>query len=117
MRVKFETFFGGAILVLICVLAWSIWATAQAATNQNPSALRTNQPSGLVRDVEHLDQRYITFWLDRVEFLRERTLLGEPLWKYPASLVYILLALCAAKLIDLATCVWFRKLAARTETK
>src|SRR5205814_4993390 len=104
MRVKFETLFGGGALFLICVLAWSIWATAQAAaTNKPPAATATNQPSALFKDVERLDQRHLTFWLDRVEFLRERTLFGEPLWKYPASLIYVLLAFYLSKLIDLAT--------------
>src|SRR5438874_5744843 len=117
MRVKIETLFGRGMLFLMCILAWSIWATAQAATNQILTSVRTNQPSGLVRDVEHFDQRYLTFWLDRVEFLRERTFLGERLWKYPASLIYVLLAFYLSKLIDLATCVWFKKLAAKTETK
>jgi MscS family membrane protein len=117
MRVKFETLYGGGMLFLVCLLAWSIWTSAQAATNQTPPAPGTNHPSAFVRDVEHLDQHYLTFWLDRVDFLRDRTLFGEPLWKYPASVIYVLLVFYASKLIDLAACVWLKKLAARTETK
>ncbi len=38
--------------------------------------------------------------------------LGEPLWKYPASLIYILLAFCTAKLIDIVSFAWIKKLTA-----
>jgi len=83
---------------------------AQTATNA-PAVSPTNRPSALVQDVEKL--KPATFDLDRFALLRDRTFLGEPLWKYVASLIYILLAFYAAKLIDFITRVWLRKVATR----
>jgi MscS family membrane protein len=87
-----------------------LWSGAQTATNK-PAAAATNGPSALVQDVEKL--KPATFDLDRFAPLRETTFLGEPLWKYVASLIYMLLALYAAKLIDFIVRVWLRKVATR----
>ena len=116
MRVKFNAFFRVGMALLVIAFAWSLWASAQTATNQT-TAVATDQPSALVRSVARLDQHYLTFGLDRIELLKENTLLGEPLWKYVASLIYILLAFYVAKLIDCVTRAWLKKLAARTQTK
>src|SRR5260370_19432178 len=59
----------------------------------------------------------MTFGLDRIETVQRAVVLGEPLWKYLASLIYILLAVCVAKLLDLIAAGWLKRLAARTETK
>jgi MscS family membrane protein len=104
------------VVFLVATLAWSIWATAQTATNQ-PVLSTSNQPSALVRHVERLEGHHLTFGLDRLEPLRELKLLGEPLWKYLASLLYILLAFYVSKLIDVVIGVWLKKLAARTQTQ
>src|SRR5207247_6522002 len=77
----------------------------------------TNQPAGWVQGFEQFDQRYLTFGLDQIEVLREYYFLGEPLWKYAASLAYILLGFGIAKLIDLVAFTWLKRLAARTETR
>jgi len=82
-----------------------------AQTNTNKVAA-TNHPSALVEDVEHL--KPVTFRLDQFAPLRENTFLGEPLWKYAASLIYILLALYAAKLIDWITRTWLKRVASRS---
>jgi len=116
MRIRFNTLFRAGVVFLLATLAWSLWAGAQTATNQS-AGLETNSPSALVRGVERLGEHRLTFGLDRVEPLRDLMLLSEPLWKYLASLVYILLAFYAAKFIDLLTRVWLKKLAARTETQ
>ncbi|HVV72955.1 MAG TPA: mechanosensitive ion channel family protein, partial [Verrucomicrobiae bacterium] len=75
------------------------------------------QPSALVRKVEQIETTSLTFKLDELPFLRSHTFLGEPLWKYCASLVYILLAFLVARLFDVAANIWLRKIAARTATK
>jgi len=105
------------MVLLLLALAWSVWAAAQATTNPAPTAATSHQPPALVRDVEQLDEHYVTFGLDQIAPLRERTFLGEPLWKYPASLIYILLAFYVSKLIDVVAFAWLKRLAARTETK
>jgi MscS family membrane protein len=107
--------FRAGMVLLLITLAWSIWAGAQTNTNTVP-ALKTNEPSTLIRNVERLEEHHLTFGLDRVEPLRDYKLMGEPLWKYIASFIYILLAFYAARLVDWLTCVWLKRLAARTET-
>jgi MscS family membrane protein len=94
-------------LLLLLVFRIGI-LSVQAQTNTNQAAtLVTNRPSALIQDVEKL--KPVTFDLDRFAPLREITFLGEPLWKYIASLIYVLLAFYAAKLIDLIARVWFKK--------
>ena len=64
-----------------------------------------------------MEQQYLTFGLDRIDTLNRVLLMGQPLWKYIASLIYILLALVVSKLLDWATATWLKKLASRTATK
>ena len=115
MRLKFEPFFRGVGLVLLITLAWALWASAQTTTNKAAVVTTTNEVPILIRSVEQLNEHYVTFWLNRVPVLRDSTLLGEPLWKYPASLIYILLAFGVAKMIDLLTMFWIKRLAARRQ--
>ena len=116
MRVRFDTIFRPIMMVLLFLLVWSIWAGAQTTTNQ-PVETSTNAHSALLRGVERFEAHPLSFGLDRIEPLRELRLGGEPLWKYAASLIYILLAFYISKTIDLVLRVWLRRLAAKTETK
>jgi MscS family membrane protein len=102
------------VAVLLAV-AWSIWAAAPATTNA-PALESTNAHPDLVQRMQHLQEHPVTFKLDTVPFLTEHELLGEPLWKYVASLLYILLAFYFAKLIDVVTRVWLKRLATRAHT-
>jgi MscS family membrane protein len=114
MRVKFQTAFRSSVPLLLVVWAWAVCAGV-AATNAPPAS--TNQPSALVKGVERFSEHSLSFKLDEIDFLRENEFLGEPLWKYLASLIYVLLAFYAAKLMDLLANVWLKRLASRTETK
>ena len=116
MRVTFKTFFRAIMAFLAIAFAWSLWASAQTATNV-ATVTATNQVSGVVREVAQLDGHYLTFGLDRIRPLKTSVVLGEPLWKYIASLIYILLAFYASKLIDWVARVWLKRLAATTQTK
>jgi MscS family membrane protein len=58
----------------------------------------------------------LTFGLDKVDFLNQHTALGQPLWKYTASLVYIVLAFLVAWFLDIGVSMWFHRLAIRTKT-
>lgn len=91
--------------MVFCLGTLSAWA--QTNTNKVANAA-TNQPSALIQDVEKL--KPVTFNLDQFAPLRETTFLGEPLWKYVASLIYILLAFYAAKLIHFVARVWLKKI-------
>ncbi len=115
MKRKFEVWFRAALVLLVVVWGWALWASAQTATNKTASA--TNPPSNLVGRVEQWETNPVNFNLNQIPFLRDHRFLGEPLWKYLASLLYILLAFLVTRLIDWVTRVWLKKLAARTETE
>jgi MscS family membrane protein len=114
MSLRFTTLFRGLLFFLAMASAWGLWASAQTTTNA-PGAI--NGPSALVRRIERFETSPpLTFGLNHVEALRDTTFLGEPLWKYLASAIYILLAFYAAKLIDFATRTWLKKLLSQTES-
>src|SRR5208283_1491425 len=108
MKVKFDAFFRGCIVFVVFTLVWAVWAGAQTATN-GANGATNDQPSLLVKEVERLEVHPLTFGLDRLPILREVRLLGEPLWKYLASLIYILLAFYVSKLIDFIVRIRLKK--------
>ena len=116
MKLRFETAVRWCVFVLLVALFWSIWANAQVKSTNAPAATSTNS-TRLLSALSELDQDYLTFGLDKWEFLRENTLFGEPYWKYLASLIYIFLAFYLSKFFDYLTRVWLRKLTSKTETK
>jgi len=114
-KTKFETAYRGVMICLFIIFVLGLWASAQTNTNLAPKTV-TNEPSSLFRIVERAEDHPLTFGLDRVGPLREARFLGEPIWKYLASLVYLLLAFYVSKLIDFITQVWLKRLSARTQT-
>lgn len=61
-------------------------------------------------------ENWLTFGLDRIPWLRVEVV-GNPLWQYLASLIYILLAFYFSKLLDYVIQVQLKKWAARTQTR
>ena len=114
MKWRFEWAYRLGLALLLVIAFWSVWATAQETNKTATVAVSTNQP-GLLK--MKLPEHALTFGLDRVDFLREQTLLEQPLWKYLASLIYVALAFCVAWLLDLFVSVWLKKLAAKKESK
>ena len=114
MKFRFEILYRAGLLVLILAAFWSVWAGAQTVAAP-PSAVivATNAP----QFPRWLPGHALTFGLDSVSFLREQTVLDQPLWKYLASLIYIALAFYAAKFVDWVINCWLKRLTARTETK
>lgn len=98
--------------ILLFLVFWFGTSGLRAQTNNNKPAAITNEPSALIQDVERL--KPVSFNLDRFATLRQNTFLGEPLWKYVASLIYLLLAFYAAKLIDFIARVWLKRVASRS---
>lgn len=115
MKIKFETGYRTLLVILLVLWAWSIWAAVQSGTNQAAPAKTSSL--ALVRSMEQWQEEPVTFGLDEVGFLREHTVLHQPLWKYLASLIYILLAFYVAKLLDWSTRVWLRKAVNRSPSK
>ena len=118
MKWRFEWCYRLGLAVLFVIVFWSVWAGAQTLANTNlPANAITNAPPAPDATAGTNKLQALTFGLDKIDYLKENDVLGQPLWKYLASLIYIALAFCAAWLLDLFVNVWLKKLAARTETK
>jgi MscS family membrane protein len=113
MMVKFEAVFRGFMVFILLVGLGSIWAVAQTEGNKLKAA-NTNPPSGLANSAARSRGHYLTFGLDRIKLLAENEILGEPFWKYIASLIYILLAFYVSKALDFIARVWLKRIAERT---
>ena len=116
MKPLFRICYHLALVGLFVLAVWSVVATAQ--TNEPVAAAATNMLEGSapVLDSTTASPNSLSFGLDRVGFLRQR-LLGQPAWKFVASLIYILLALYSSRLINWLVSGRLRKLAARTATR
>ena len=116
MRFRFEVIYRAGLLVLFLTAFWAVWAGAQEATNPAPAQVVAAGGAFSFPEMK-LPPDALTFGLDQVEFLRQHQALGQPLWKYLASLLYIVLAFGIAWLLDAIINGWLKRLAARTETK
>jgi MscS family membrane protein len=117
MKLKFETIYRAGLLVLLATFFWALWASAQQSAGTNAPPVAAVKTNALERALSKLDEYNVTFGLDRVELLEKNTLLGEPLWKYSASLIFILLAFCVSKFLDFVVNAWLKRWASKTETK
>jgi MscS family membrane protein len=107
--------------VVLWTLAWLAlppWLAAQTNTN---SVAVTNAPARATPATKLLTQlaadrrELLTFGLDNFEPLRA-PFLGNPLWQYLASLIYIVLAFYVAKFLDWLTRIWLRRITRKTES-
>jgi MscS family membrane protein len=112
MKLRVEKWFRAYLLVLGAALLWCGWA--MAATNESGQA--TNRTPVLVEEVTKFQDSYLTFGLDRITVLREHRFLATPLWKYLASLIYMLLAFYLAKVVDWLAAIGLRRVVSRTQT-
>jgi MscS family membrane protein len=99
--------------LVFLVAGWMIWGAvlasdSVAATNTTGAPAEPGTRPG--------SQGFLSFGLDRLEGLGH-TVLGNPLWQYIASLIYLLLAFYVSKTLDLLIRVWLRRWAEKTETK
>ena len=106
------------VLWTLLWLALPSWIAAQTSTN---AVVATNAPARATPATNLLTQlaaerhELLTFGLDSFEPLRT-TFLGNPLWQYLASLIYIVLAFYVAKFLDWLTRVWLRRFTGKTKT-
>ena len=94
---------------LQATLSFLVFKAAGATVESPPVIPRATSP------VAHTG-RWLTFGLDRISWLRGEVL-GNPLWQYLASLIYIVLAFYAAKLLDSFIQTQLRRWANRTKTR
>src|SRR5579863_1078829 len=113
MSWRFSWIYRLGLIFLGVLLFWSVWANAQTLTNPVPPA-GTNNVSSRSPIVEW---KAMTFGLDQLDYLQKAELMGQPLWKYAASAIYVLLAFAVAWLLDFIVNGWLKRLAAKTETK
>ncbi len=113
MKWRFEWVYRLGLAVFVGIAFWAVWSNAQPATNSPAGVTATNTP----QFPHWLPSHAMSFGLDQVDFLCDTKPLGEPLWKYFASLIYIVLAFYVAKVLDFIVNVWLKRLAAKTETK
>jgi MscS family membrane protein len=114
MKWRFEWVYRLGLAAFVAVAFGAVWSNAQAPTNATAGIGDTNMPL----QVRHwLPSHAMSFGLDQMDFLCDTKLFGEPLWKYFASLIYIVLAFYVAKVLDFIVNVWLKRLAAKTETK
>lgn len=104
--------------------SWAVWSTAVAQTSAagesaSPAAIAgTNTTSQLAQKVAGRDfvtshEVVLSFGLNQVEALQGR-FLGNPLWQYVATLLYIVLAFAVSKFLDFLVRTRLQAWAART---
>lgn len=117
------------MVLWVVILAWSVWramaetnltteaAAGYAVISENPGGTNevfTMNQTVLVKEFASPD------WIKRLAqnwpFLRYH-FLGNELWKYLFSLIYIFLAFYVSKFLDYLTRVWLKKYAAKTKSK
>ncbi len=123
MNWRFSWVYRLGLAVLFVIAFWSVWASAQTtnlpATNSisagtNSAAITANKlQAALLKLPEHA----LTFGLDRVPFLHDNFFLEQPLWKYGASLIYIVLAFVVAMLLDWIVNFFLKFWTSKTPTK
>jgi MscS family membrane protein len=109
---RFQWLYRLGLVLLLTVAFCAVWSRAQtpSATNQGAPAVTPPLAAFAVTNA-------LTRSLAQVPWLNETRFLGEPLWKYAASIVYIVLAFYVARAVDFVVNVWLKRLAAKTETK
>lgn len=118
MKLKFEFWFRGFLVLLLLTLFWSVWVSAQpAGTNATNSVVSPAPTNSIATRLSQIDEDYVSFGLNRLEWMREHYLFGEPVWKYVASLVFVFLAFYVSKILDYLTRVWLKRIAERTQTR
>jgi MscS family membrane protein len=125
---NFLKMFRAVMVVLLVILIWSVWRSAAepnltteaAALSQTTTNMVATNTPALKRSAEYVKEFASPAWIKRLAqdwpFLRYH-FLGNELWKYIFSLVYIFLAFYVSKFLDYLTRVWLKKLTAKTESK
>lgn len=127
MKLKFETFYRGFLGVCLVVLFWACFAGAQTNAPAVPPEEGTKAAAESAKvAAEKANEAVKTFLgLDEAKDAAIRRdypwlfeeILGNALWKYIASFIYIFLAFYISKLMDYLVGVWLKNWAQKTTTK
>lgn len=113
MRVFRTSFTWGCLVAFVCLLAHLARAADVPAAGAVTGAVTEVVTNAAAADVP---ADVVGRGLSRVGLLRHE-FLGEPLWKYGASLIYVLLALYSARFINWLVRVRLKRWAAKTATE
>jgi MscS family membrane protein len=119
MKFKFRDVFNVFIAVMLAILFWSLWAeAAQTAVSNTPpaeaAAVNPTNAASIDRLARYIpeESNVTPDWVEALAtdfpFLKWQ-LMGNALWKYLASLVYIFLAFYVSKFLDYLTRVWLKR--------
>lgn len=102
------------IYMLVCALLFLVAFVSYGQTTNTVVTAESTQI--VIPGIATIERGQLTFGLDRIPELR-RELLGIPIWQYAATILYIFLAIIAARLFNYLVTVQLRKLANRTKTR
>jgi MscS family membrane protein len=117
MKLKFDTLFNLGLGALVLILCWSVWksASGSASTAGAPGSAGTARQAGsstnsisAAAGLTESDPEWIDQLAKDLPVLKHRVL-GNELWKYLISVLYLFLAFYVAKLLDYLARVWLRK--------
>jgi MscS family membrane protein len=121
MKWRFEWLYRLGLSALFVLAFWAVWAQAQVPPSTNAPGTTADRTNRITRTFplsnDHTNTIQMTFGLDNVDILRQTTVLDQPLWKYLAFLIYIVLAFLVARLMDWIINVWLKRLTARTKSE
>ncbi len=109
----------GERLLLLPLLALALLLIGSVHAQTNATQISNNQSDALAETHRRfIDQNreLLTFGLDRVPALQTE-IAWHPIWQYIATLLYIVIAFVAAKLVDWIINSWLRSLTRRTNTQ
>jgi MscS family membrane protein len=121
MQKRLELGYRLFLIALAVALVWSVW-TALAQETVVSAGTNAAMSSAAAGAAESAAKKHFETpdWVEDLArtfpFLKYRWL-GNELWKYLFSLVYIFLAFYVSKFLDYVTRVWLKRWAERTETK
>lgn len=120
MKLRFRALYYAFLALCLGVLGWSLWsafaADAEATTTNAPATSRTAAWFPPPAPLSERTHDVLTFGLNRLPALQHEVF-GQPLWKYLASLLYIVLALYSSKVLDWLVAHRLKRWAERTATR
>ncbi len=119
MKLQFKSVLRVYVAICLMTLGWCFWSNAQtvesAPTNRVATAQVKEDPA-VKKPKAPADEYVLTFGLDEIQVLREFAPFGNPLYKYLATLIYILLAFYVSKFLDFFIHNRLKKWAEKTTT-